>query len=112
MVDILPARTKSSQIRNQPNRGQSQLTEQSISAGPVVAALNAEERQLLHWRYFTGLLQNTQDRADAATQHKLNAIAGGLADLMTALGDQRPGLHHDVKELRDAVGLEDHEGSG
>ncbi|WP_043660326.1 low affinity iron permease family protein [Nocardia thailandica] len=57
------------------------------------------------------LLQNTQDRADAATQHKLNAIADGLADLMTALGDQRPGLHHDVKELRDAVGLEDHEGS-
>ncbi|MGW5312026.1 SigB/SigF/SigG family RNA polymerase sigma factor [Nocardia thailandica] len=33
------------------------LTEQSMSAAPAVAGLNAEERQLLHWRYFTGLSQ-------------------------------------------------------
>src|SRR6185295_15542238 len=30
------------------------------------------------------LLQNTQRRSDEATQHKLNAIADGLADLMEA----------------------------
>jgi hypothetical protein len=29
------------------------------------------------------LLQNTQSRSDAAIQHKLNALADGLADLMT-----------------------------
>ena len=29
------------------------------------------------------LLQNSQTRDDQATQHKLNAIADGLADLMT-----------------------------
>lgn len=52
------------------------------------------------------LLQNTQKRADEATQHKLNAIADGLADLMRQLGDSHPHLHHDTDELRQAVGLE------
>jgi low affinity Fe/Cu permease len=54
------------------------------------------------------LLQNSQTRADLAVQHKLNAIADGLADLMTASarGDLREALERDVRELRAAVGLE------
>ncbi len=54
------------------------------------------------------LLQNSQTRADLAVQHKLNAIADGLADLMTASarGDLRDSLERDVRELRAAVGLE------
>jgi hypothetical protein len=55
------------------------------------------------------LLQNTQTRADEALQQKLNAIADGLADLMSAIGEDKPGLRQDLVELRDAVGLEDRE---
>ena len=53
------------------------------------------------------LLQNSQHRADLAVQHKLNAIAQGLADLM----DENEGLDGDQAELRDAVGLERRESS-
>jgi hypothetical protein len=54
------------------------------------------------------LLQNTQTRADQAIQHKLNAIADGLADLMTHIAHDRDddGLRDDVTELKSAVGLE------
>ncbi len=55
------------------------------------------------------LLQNTQTRADEATQDKLNAIADGLADLMRSVARNDPELRHDMLELRDAVGLEDRE---
>lgn len=59
------------------------------------------------------LLQNTQTRSDEATQHKLNAIAAALADLMHNLdsdsGDQK--LRKDASELRKAVGLENRESS-
>jgi hypothetical protein len=55
------------------------------------------------------LLQNTQRRSDDAVQHKLNAIADGLADLMGALADDKPGLRRDRDELRAAIGLEDRE---
>ena len=55
------------------------------------------------------LLQNSQTRANAAVQDKLNAIADALADLMSAQFDQTPGLRSDVHELRAAVGLEEHE---
>lgn len=57
------------------------------------------------------LLQNTQTREDQATQHKLNAIADGLADLMDKLDDQFAGmdLSKDVRELKQAVGLEERE---
>jgi hypothetical protein len=55
------------------------------------------------------LLQNTQKRADDAVQHKLNAIADGLATLMGHLSDQHPQLRQDCTELRAAVGLEDRE---
>src|SRR5438309_5438816 len=51
------------------------------------------------------LLQNSQTRNDQATQHKLNAIADGLADLMTCFADEHD-LHRDIQELKLAVGLE------
>ncbi len=53
------------------------------------------------------LLQNSSHRADAAVQHKLNAIAEALADLM----DASPDLDRDQDELRAAVGLEERESS-
>jgi low affinity Fe/Cu permease len=57
------------------------------------------------------LLQNSQTRADHAVQHKLNAIADGLADLMAHLSgeDHRRDLQQDLRELREAVGLENRE---
>src|SRR5947199_762597 len=54
------------------------------------------------------LLQNSQTRNDQATQHKLNAIADGLADLMTCFADEHD-LHRDIQELKLAVGLEEEE---
>lgn len=60
------------------------------------------------------LLQNTQQRADQATQHKLNAIAEGLANLMRSVAEdhsQSQALKNDLKELRKAVGLEHWESS-
>jgi low affinity Fe/Cu permease len=55
------------------------------------------------------LLQNSQTRSDQATQHKLNAIADGLADLMAHMSTKNRDLTEDIKELRAAVGLEAHE---
>lgn len=58
------------------------------------------------------LLQNTQSRNDAATQHKLNAVANGLADLMEHVAKADPSSHDldDCRqELRRAVGLEEDE---
>jgi Low affinity iron permease len=60
------------------------------------------------------LLQNSQQRADQATQHKLNAIADGLADLMRSLAADHPrskDLQTDLDELRRSVGLEHKESS-
>jgi low affinity Fe/Cu permease len=59
------------------------------------------------------LLQNSQTRNDQATQHKLNAIADALADLMeqTAEGEPDSKLVSDMKELRAAIGLEEREGT-
>ncbi|WP_328527743.1 low affinity iron permease family protein [Nocardioides sp. NBC_00368] len=55
------------------------------------------------------LLQNTQKRADDAVQQKLNAIAGGLSDMMERLARDHPELRDDRDELRQAVGLEERE---
>jgi low affinity Fe/Cu permease len=55
------------------------------------------------------LLQNTQTRADAAIQQKLNAIADGRADLMDASSADNEDLRQDTRELRQAVGLEKRE---
>lgn len=58
------------------------------------------------------LLQNTQMRSDEAVQHKLNAIADALADLMAHnAGEPDRDLRHDLTELRAAVGLEERETS-
>ena len=59
------------------------------------------------------LLQNAQTRADLALQHKLNALADGLADLMEHVAGSAANedLRHDMIELRAAVGLEDKESS-
>jgi low affinity iron permease len=57
------------------------------------------------------LLQNTQKRADEAVQHKLNAVADGLADLMEALSEEHPPLRVGSTELCHAVGLEERESS-
>ncbi len=57
------------------------------------------------------LLQNSQTRIDHAIQHKLNALAKGLSDLMDAQASrhQDDDLRQDLIELRLAVGLEDRE---
>lgn len=57
------------------------------------------------------LLQNTQTRSDQAVQHKLNAVADGLADIMAHLGksSQDGDIIRAMQELRAAVGLEEHE---
>jgi low affinity Fe/Cu permease len=58
------------------------------------------------------LLQNSETRSDQAVQHKLNAIADALADLMAAnAGEPNRDLQKDLRELRAAVGLEDRETS-
>src|SRR4051794_13264629 len=57
------------------------------------------------------LLQNSQTRSDQAVQHKLNAIADGLADVMLHLVEstEERDLGEDLRELREAVGLEERE---
>src|SRR6476660_7329505 len=57
------------------------------------------------------LLQNSQTRSDQAIQHKLKAIADALADFMSYQTKQggKSELEQDLVELRDAVGLEEHE---
>jgi len=55
------------------------------------------------------LLQNTQTRNDEATQHKLNAIADGLADLMAHVGAGDAELEREIRELKLAVGIEERE---
>jgi hypothetical protein len=55
------------------------------------------------------LLQNSQTRSDRAIQHKLNALAQALGDLMDHLDQTGPDgrdLQRDREELRAAVGLE------
>ncbi len=51
------------------------------------------------------LLQNATRRGDQATQHKLNAVAAALAELMR----DQPDLDEARRELRAAVGLEERE---
>lgn len=57
------------------------------------------------------LLQNSETRSDRAIQHKLNALADGLADLMDHLAERADDedLRRDIRELRAAVGLEKRE---
>lgn len=58
------------------------------------------------------LLQNTQARDNEALQEKLNAIAEGLSVLMDKVhSDEKDELRDALRELRDAVGLEDKVGA-
>lgn len=64
------------------------------------------------------LLQNSQQRADQATQHKLNALAAGVAALMEAYATDpatpdraETDLGDAIAELSAAVGLERRESS-
>ena len=60
------------------------------------------------------LLQNTQKRGEQALQHKLDAVADGLADLMGNFAanddlerrEAKEDLSADIEDLRAAVGLE------
>jgi low affinity Fe/Cu permease len=54
------------------------------------------------------LLQNSQSRAEAAVQKKLNAIAEALSEIMDK---HDADLTRAITELRDAVGLEHRESS-
>ena len=56
------------------------------------------------------LLQNTQARADAATQHKLNELSDALANLIATQADNAA-MRNDIRELKAAVGLEERERS-
>jgi low affinity Fe/Cu permease len=52
------------------------------------------------------LLQNSQDRSQAALHQKLDAIADALADLMESTGGENGKMQGDVDDLRKAVGIE------
>jgi Low affinity iron permease len=55
------------------------------------------------------LLQNTQSRGERAVQDKLDALADGLADLMSHISGEsgQKQLKDDAKDLKDVVGLQD-----
>lgn len=59
------------------------------------------------------LLQNAQRRADGATQHKLNAIARGLLEVMRERDGPEPAerdrMAYARRELRAAIGVEERE---
>ncbi len=83
---------------------------------PTVLFLNFDTWQLLINTATTiitflmvALLQNSQTRNDQATQHKLNAIADGLADLMERMSGDDTSFKREIQELKLAVGLELHE---
>lgn len=85
---------------------------------PTISFLNVDTWQLIINTVTTivtflmvALLQNSQTRSDQATQHKLNAIADGLADLMVRVADhyEDRSLREEIHELKLAVGLEERE---
>lgn len=57
------------------------------------------------------ILQNSQRRAELALQHKLDAVADGLADLMEHFvapeeEEAKDDLVADIEDLKESVGLE------
>jgi low affinity Fe/Cu permease len=52
------------------------------------------------------LLQNSQRRNEVAINVKLDALADGLADLMEGIAPDNTRLQKDMRELRQAVGIE------
>jgi low affinity Fe/Cu permease len=53
------------------------------------------------------LLQNTQRRSEQAIHKKLDAVADGLADLMSYFEDEDNDLRKEIEDLKAAVGLEE-----
>jgi low affinity Fe/Cu permease len=53
------------------------------------------------------LLENAGRRSEEAAQEKLNVLAEGLAALMDSRARDDEDLHAAVRDLRDAVGLEE-----
>jgi low affinity Fe/Cu permease len=53
------------------------------------------------------LLQNTQRRGEQAIHKKLDAMADGMADLMSYFADEDNDLRNEIKDLKAAVGLEE-----
>src|SRR3954468_19682123 len=53
------------------------------------------------------LLQNTQIRGERAINKKLDALADGMADLMSHFADEDNDLRNEIKDLKAAVGLEE-----
>ena len=53
------------------------------------------------------LLQNTQRRGEQATHKKLDALADGMADLMSHFADEDNELRKEIEDLKAAVGLEE-----
>ena len=65
------------------------------------------------YRWRLSSLQNTQKGSEQGLQHKLDAVADGLADLMEHFAVEDPerraakeDLAGDIEDLRAAVGLE------
>jgi len=53
------------------------------------------------------LLQNTQRRGEQAVHKKLDALADGMADLMSHFADEDNDLRKEIEDLKAAVGLEE-----
>ena len=53
------------------------------------------------------LLQNTQRRGEQAIHKKLDALADGMADLMSHFADENNDLREEIEDLKAAVGLEE-----
>jgi low affinity Fe/Cu permease len=53
------------------------------------------------------LLQNTQRRGEQAFHKKLDALADGMADLMSHFADEDNDLRKEIEDLKAAVGLEE-----
>lgn len=53
------------------------------------------------------LIQNSQRRGEQALHKKLDALADGLADLMSNFAEDNDSLRSEIEDLRAAVGLEE-----
>jgi low affinity Fe/Cu permease len=96
-----------------------------IIQGLITMAISGDPSMLINDKYqleinttttiitflMVALLQNSQTREDQATQHKLNAMADAMADMMEQMAQHWDvqSLRQDIHELRLAVGLEERE---
>jgi hypothetical protein len=87
------------QIREEANRGLfdhfAQRSAELASRAPFITFL------------LVALLQNTQRRGEQAINKKLDALADGMADLMSHFADEDNDLRKEIEDLKAAVGLEE-----